>query len=323
MQNGVFVISLDFELMWGVRDKKTVETYGNEVKSVHEIIPKMLSLFKKNNIKATFATVGFLFANSKDEILQALPKKEPEYLNKNLSPYEELNSKIENFDDPYFWCSNLIDLIISNYPEQELATHTFSHYYCLEPGQTVDQFEEDLKAAIKIATSKGITLKSIVFPRNQVADEYLEICKQYGITSYRGVEKAWYYKASSGEGETKLKRAYRLLDAYVNLSGANTYLPKYKNGIINLPASRFLRPFNSNLSFLEKMKLSRIKKDIRKAAKRKEVYHLWWHPHNFGSHQSEMFQQLEEILFEVEKCRNQYGLESLTMSDVANRISNK
>ena len=34
MDNGKFVISLDFELMWGVRDIETVESYGENLRGV-------------------------------------------------------------------------------------------------------------------------------------------------------------------------------------------------------------------------------------------------------------------------------------------------
>ena len=40
---GKFIISLDFELMWGVRDLVTIDTYGQHVAGVHEAMPKMLA----------------------------------------------------------------------------------------------------------------------------------------------------------------------------------------------------------------------------------------------------------------------------------------
>ena len=65
---GKFVISLDFELMWGVRDKKTIESYGQNILGVREAIPAMLNAFDKYGINATFSTVGFLFAKNKKEL---------------------------------------------------------------------------------------------------------------------------------------------------------------------------------------------------------------------------------------------------------------
>jgi hypothetical protein len=63
--NGIFVISLDFELFWGVWDVTTKDKYGENILGVKQAIPSMLSLFEQYNVKATFATVGFLFAKNK------------------------------------------------------------------------------------------------------------------------------------------------------------------------------------------------------------------------------------------------------------------
>ena len=40
IMNGKFIISLDFELMWGVRDEKDKPTYGNNITGVHKIFSK-------------------------------------------------------------------------------------------------------------------------------------------------------------------------------------------------------------------------------------------------------------------------------------------
>ncbi len=111
---GKFIISLDFELLWGVRDKKTPDTYGKNILGVWEAIPKMLETFEKHKVKATWATVGFLFASSKKELLGYCPTSKPEYNNKNLSPYNghfELLGNTEE-EDKYHFASKLIDLIL-------------------------------------------------------------------------------------------------------------------------------------------------------------------------------------------------------------------
>ena len=42
---GAFVISLDFELFWGVRDSKSLADYGANILGVRQAIPAMLELF--------------------------------------------------------------------------------------------------------------------------------------------------------------------------------------------------------------------------------------------------------------------------------------
>jgi Kef-type K+ transport system membrane component KefB len=61
VQYGTFVISLDFELLWGVRDKRTVTDYGANIRGVRDVVPALLDLFAERDIACTWATVGLLF----------------------------------------------------------------------------------------------------------------------------------------------------------------------------------------------------------------------------------------------------------------------
>jgi hypothetical protein len=42
---GTFIISLDFELHWGIRDVKTVEQYRENLIGVRRAVPAMLATF--------------------------------------------------------------------------------------------------------------------------------------------------------------------------------------------------------------------------------------------------------------------------------------
>lgn len=299
MKHGKLVISLDLELFWGVRDKLSISDYGKNIKGVHTVVPRMISMFTEYGIHATFATVGFLFCDSKEELFANIPQIKPRYENSHLSPYEEYLPTIGNniTDDPYHFVGNLIQTILAT-PLQEVGSHTFSHFYCLEAGQAINEFRHDLHAAKKIAEKKGIALTSIVFPRNQFNERYLKACAEGGIICFRGNEQSWLYKAIEAKSETLIRRALRLTDAYINISGHHCYSDEYmlQTFPVNVPASRFLRPFHSKLKFLEALKLYRIKSSMLYAAKNKLTYHLWWHPHNFGVDQDQNFSFLKKIL---------------------------
>jgi hypothetical protein len=326
MTNGKFVISLDFELMWGVRDKKDKTNYGEHIKGVHNVIPRLLVIFNKYKIKATFSTVGLLFFESKKELLSNLPDLKPQYNDPNLSPYNGYFDILENDYkmDIYHFAPNLIKEI-QKYPEQEIGTHTFSHYYCLEPGQTIDTFKADIETAISVARKNNIQLTSLVFPRNQFNDDYLKICLELGIFCYRGNEHSWLYKAKNGNDESAIRRAFRLIDAYINISGHHCYSDDFLKikMPINIPSSRFLRPFSRKLKFLDGFRLQRIKSGMTYAAKNNLTYHLWWHPHNFGLNQDENFWFLEKILTHYQFLNITYNFQSHTMSSLANIIKNE
>jgi hypothetical protein len=73
MKHGVFTVSLDFELMWGVRDKCTIASYGAQILGVREVVPALLDLFAERQIACTWATAGLPFFAAKEDILAALP----------------------------------------------------------------------------------------------------------------------------------------------------------------------------------------------------------------------------------------------------------
>ncbi|MBP6399210.1 MAG: polysaccharide deacetylase family protein [Saprospiraceae bacterium] len=325
MNYGKFVISLDFELFWGVRDSRTISSYGSNIIGVHTVIPRMLDIFGKYNIKATFSTVGFLFFNSKEELLNGLPSLKPNYINRDLSPYHGHFEKVgENAEvDKFHFAPQLIQQIIQH-PQHEVGTHTFSHYYCLEEGQNVDEFRADLEAAKHIAEKFKLQISSLVFPRNQFNDEYLKVCQEAGILCYRGNEHSWLYTAKSKDKESLFRRACRLVDAYVNISGHNCYSDEYLKSKmpIDIPASRFLRPYSKKLSILDGLRLNRIKSGMTHAAKNNLTYHLWWHPHNFGANHDENFAFLKNILKHFQFLQKTYNFQSQTMTELAKNIIN-
>jgi peptidoglycan/xylan/chitin deacetylase (PgdA/CDA1 family) len=324
VKNGYFVVSLDFELHWGVFDKKSVADYKENLENVKLVIPRLLELANTYQIKLTFATVGFLFAEDKEELIKNNPELLPTYTNSKFNPYKNLDIIGDNeAEDEFHYASQLINSI-KQAKNHEIGTHTYSHYYCLEDGQTNEQFEADLVAAITVASKKDISIKSIVFPRNQVNADYLDICVKHGITSYRGVEKRRIYNTLDRDFNKKQStRALRLIDTYVNLTGYNTYnlidLNTTKN-ITNIPSSNFLRPYSKSLKIFEPLKISRVKKAMSYAAKNNEMFHLWWHPHNFGKHMDENFKGVESIFKHYEYLNNTYKFDSVTMQELASLV---
>jgi len=314
------VLSLDFELRWGVRDRHALGgPYDANVLGGRRAVPRMLDMFREFDVAATWATVGFLFAESRAELERFAPICRPAYDDPRLLPYGEAIGDGEA-DDPLHYAPSLIRAI-RNTPRQEIGTHTYSHFYCGEGGQTAAAFEADLSAAVAIAASRGISLRSIVLPRNQHNPEYDALLTAAGITAVRGNprSRAWRF-ANAAEGTRPWKRAGRLLDSYVNVSG-NSAIPWSDivgpEGLVNLRASRFLRPYSPRLRALEPLRLRRIRESLRAVGRAGSIYHLWWHPHNFGAHTEENLAFLRRVLECYAECRERYGMQSLTMGEVS------
>src|SRR4030095_10081481 len=117
------------------------------------------------------------------------------------------------------------------------------------------------------------------------------------------------------------RRGIRLLDAYMGISGHNCYTQDELGRSLpfNIPSSRFLRPFSKTLKVLDPLRLRRIRSDLHYAAKNRLIYHLWWHPHNFGKNTTENLTVLKAILEYFVHLRDKYGMESLNMRELSQR----
>lgn len=320
MLNGTFTISLDFELFWGVRDVSSLSGYGANILGVRDVVPRLLDEFSGFGVHCTWATVGLLFFDRKEELIQFLPDTKPEYANPALSPYPTIKDIGDSErEDPYHYAMSLIRRIMT-YEGQEIGTHTFCHYYCLESGQAAAAFRADLFSARAAANRIGVQLKSLVFPRNQVNEEYLEICREVGITSYRGNAALYGYSGVNRLQSSKVRRGYRLIDSYLNLSGHQCYLPERNSSrVLNVRSSRFLRPVSKCRGVFETPRLRRIKESMTHAARTGTVYHLWWHPHNFGADLDANVGFLNKILTHYRDLSERYGMRSLNMGELADR----
>lgn len=306
-----FIVSLDFELFWGVQDASFAPEYKKNILGGKEAIPRLLNLFQKHGIHATWATVGFIFAENAGEAKRFFPAPLPTYDDAKLSCYRLFNSDILTKEPELFFAPELIRLI-ADANGQEIASHTFSHYYSEEAGQTVEQFKVDMAAAKAIAAANGIELTSIIMPRNQCAKEYIAALSALGFTAFRDEENDWIHKKIK---PMKLKKAFRLADVYLPLTGQGGYVPKQENGIWNLTGSRMYKPFFKPLSFLEKLKIHRIKKQMLHAAKNGLTFHFWWHPHNIGVMTDFHLRQLEEIFSYYDELHEKYGMQSTNMHE--------
>lgn len=314
-KRGYLVISLDFELLWGVFDKVQWKEKKKYFQNTRELIPRILELFKQYEISCTWATVGMLFNENWDEWEHNLPNVYPNYENESLSAYNFGRSVQIKETEEMCFAPGLIKLIKET-PGQEIGTHTYSHYYCLEPGQSLENFKSDLLLSRKMADKFDIQLNSLVFPRNQFNPEYLSICREVGISSVRSNPNNWYWQNTQKDG---LKhKIFRTGDAYLGLKDKSygiSEVVEVQNGLLAQKASRLLRPYSGN-GFADNLKLRRITHEMKKAARNGEVYHLWWHPHNFGENPEKSLFELRLILDHFKECQSKYNMVSDNMRGI-------
>lgn len=320
---GVFCISLDFELHWGCFEHMTLTDAAKQYfRNTREVIPQKLQMFEANGIHVTWATVGMLFNRNQSEWEQNKPTLIPSFVNPDVSAYEWINRNgFEGEQDPFHFAPGLIDRIQQT-PHQELATHTYAHYFCLEAGQTKEQFAADMQKACSLAEARGKKIRSLVFPRNQFNEDYLSVCRELGITSVRSSPAIWYW--SPATRSSLLKKFFRAGDAYIKMQPIKpVYLKDIRvdQGLpLLLPSTRLYRPWKAGQPLQNKLKLRRILNEMTEAAKKKAYMHLWWHPHNFGNHPRECIDELKAILQHFQVLKNKYGFQSLHMEDISNLL---
>jgi hypothetical protein len=319
---GALVISLDFEMHWGMRDHADRQSAAfADLSTSRQVVADLAGLFSERGIRATWATVGFLFASSADELAPHLPEQRPSYVRDEFDPYGEPVGRDEQAD-PEHLAGSLVRLLADT-PGQEVGSHTFSHFYCLEEGQHEVDLRADLAAAQSIAGLYGLQLTSLVLPRNQWNPAYAGAVRDSGFNCFRGPQPSWGHEARSHGEHGPVSRAARLVDTYGGVSPPPTFAweeMRRDDGLCDVPASAFLRPYAPGRRRLEPLRLRRLVTGMRHAARHQQVFHLWWHPHNFNRYPAENFAFLNRLLDEFDALAQGEGMRSMSMSDVATAL---
>ena len=303
------VISIDFELRWGVHDKVgfNLDSYRKQLEGAKEAVPSLLEKFETSNIKATWATVGALACQNWDEYEKRAPKA-PSYWDKGL----KINPRYKELDpsgDLHF-APDLVEAIV-NTPHQELASHTFSHLFFAEPGVMSHDAIADTQATRQVFEDKyNITPRTIVFPRNQVA--FVPFLAEQGLRCFRGRESPWYCQLSGKADSHPLPRWCRLVDSFLPVNRGEMM---QKTSMLNIPASVFLRLYLPPSLF--KLHMARIKNELS-LAKHKGLVHLWFHPHNLGQNIQSSLKNLEQVLDYIAELKDKNQLASRTMTELWN-----
>lgn len=316
---GTLCISLDFEKFWGIHDVSNLKDVEQKLNKVSLVVDRLLNLFEQYDIHCTWAVVGLLNFENLTDFLNTNSEVDFKYSNSNLSPFPLSTHNLNEFNNDSFLGKQDIDKIKST-TNQELASHTYSHFYCLEDGVDDIEFAKDVKL---FKAKVSVDVKSIVFPRNQIDKKCLKVCSKNGILAYRGNQLNRYWKNTAYTNEKLSKKIGRTIDAYFKITPDNLIdweSLKVKNeDLINIPASRFFKPAKFT-SFIEKLKINRIKKQMLASAKQNKIYHLWWHPHNFTIKTEQNFNQLENLLIYYTQLKKEYNYQSLNMAEIAQKI---
>jgi peptidoglycan/xylan/chitin deacetylase (PgdA/CDA1 family) len=299
------VISLDFELRWGVHDAHGLDFdgYRANIEDARAVVPAVLELFASHGIRATWATVGAIGCRDWDEYFRRAPAP-PRYENAAFAirrAYADLDP-----DGRLHFAPELVAAIVAA-PGQELGTHTFSHIFLRERGVVEADALADLEAVHALFIERFGTIPcSLVYPRNQSA--FIDAIRRTYIAVWRGNPKRWYYEREDSENNGLLPRAFKLADAINPLTRRAAPLEEDMTR-----ASLFLR---LNLPApLWKLHRRRIASAIATTAPG-EIFHLWLHPHNVGPEGGLRYARLAEIIDLIAEARARGAVQSCSMEDL-------
>lgn len=313
LPRGVFTLSLDFELVWGSRDlEPNTAMLERQCRVTREqVFSPLLTMLDDLGIRATWATVGHLF----------MARSRPDVYADQIAPThtwlsQPWFSKIPRGDEhtsPAWFGRSLVQRLIA--AGQEVGSHSFSHPIFGDPGCSRETADADLARVVAEAQELGLKLKSFVFPRN--VPGHVDLLRKHGFTCWRPPEPAWYRRAGLPHAAGRALHLAEVVAAAV----PPTVLPsRDEHGLWCVPGSAVFLPADGIRRVVPiSRRVQRSQAGTQRAARRREIFHLYIHPINFASAPGPMLAGFREVLEHAARLRDRGELDILSMGDIAER----
>lgn len=301
---GTVVISVDAELGWGFHD---LPVYPNrQLENAREGWRQLLELFERYEIPATWAVVGHLFLDDCEGHGEhpALPNW-----------FECERSAL---DPDLRFGGTLIDDLLENPVDHEIACHSFSHVIFTDPRVTPEVARAELEWATAAAERHGVEFSSFVFPRNAVA--HREVLAEHGFTAYRGQPRLSF----AGSTASRL-RPIRKIGAVLSRRPGLVEPRVDEYGLVDIGPSLYLFGFDGPGKsivepFLGDPSVQYAKRGIDATATQDGVFHMWLHPNNLVG--PDEITRMETVLSYLREQADETDLQVRTMADVTTDYEN-
>ncbi len=316
LDKGIFIVSLDFELIWGTLDLPSHRRFLSLCRIERdEVVGRLLDLFAEFNLGATWCTVGHLFL---DRCGGGCGRRHPELVRSSAWDAIRLDRDPGTSEQhaPVFYARKLVEQIRDCRVPQEIGSHSFSHVLFGDSACSRATAESELEAAVAAAKPLGLELRSFAFPRNRIG--HTGLLKNYGFTSYRSQDDLWYEKTTSRRW---FHRAGHLADVLI-ARAPRTGLPAWDpNGIWAIPSSMLYTPSYGIRKLIPvRLRVARARKGLRAAVRERRIFHLWLHPTDLVECKDAMLTGLRRILETAAEMRAAGDLEALTMGELVERL---
>lgn len=303
--SGTVVISVDAELGWGYHDVSPPPTW---LDSARDGWQRLVELCDEFGVPATWAVVGHLFLDSCDGVHSDHP----------LSPEEFAHERRVWASRPDLrFGHGLIESVRDARLDHEIGCHTFAHVEFNDPRVDRTVARAEIGRCVQLATDRGISLRSFVFPRNAVG--HRDVLAEYGFTCYRGRRPG----TENGSSRRPVRKATEGLTRVDAPPLVEPTVDEY--GLVNVPASLYLFDFEGIARrIVENLRgdyvLRAAKAGIDAVIGSGRVLHLWLHPNNITADRD--VRRLRAVLGYLEERRESTDLRVATMGELADAVRN-
>jgi hypothetical protein len=308
-ERGIFTLSLDFELIWGTLDKRGPNGFREACEIERKyVIDRLLNLFVEFEIPATWCIVGHLMLDRCDKENGAKHRSIVPPKHSWCEDWFQHDPCGDEKTYPLFYARSLVEKIRDCSVPQEIGSHSFSHVIFGDSGCSAETARSELVASLEAANRLNVRMESFVFPRNQIG--HLNALREHGFRIYRGREPHW----SNHIPVAVLQRLARLSAVFLATEPPVVVPEKTPEGLWNVPASMLYFPMHGIRRMVPlHLRVSRAIKGLDAAARRKRIFHLWFHPTNLAEEMETMFIGLRKIFEYAHSLREQKQLEFLPM----------
>lgn len=314
MTDPTVVISLDLELSWGMFDLSFDDHLLKMARWTHDIgAPNLLNHLTSNGLSATWAVVGAMMRPSLPDV-SGLPDVSYPHFSKPWFSYVPKGG--DESTHPEWFGANLVRMIRSAKPEQEIGFHSFSHVPFGWPGMTRERAVAEYHLCAQTARELGIPTTSFVFPRNSVA--YLDDLRDSGFRCFRDVDELPVRFASD-----KLTSLYMIWADFIGLS-PRIIEPSIKEGIVSIPGSLLIRYAAGWRKHIpDSSRLRRLRKGLDRVRRSGGVFHVWFHPENLYAESPRLENVVARFLEDLGALVRNGDLRCLTMGQLATEFQAK
>ena len=311
MAKGYFIFSLDTELGVGYfdHDKERQQIFSTDGIKERQRIQKVLELCENYGIHATWAMTGHLLFEQCEYCENCLVKR----WQGKYSSYDEAYGT----NHPLWYGADVVKAIQAAPVGHEIGFHGHTHETF--DSMSAEQAQLEVDEWKRLAQRYGIQATSIVFPRDRIG--HLALLHENGFENYRmDVHLSLLFR------NRYFGRYVKTLDHILGITTAPSYPLEavYDQGMLRLTASQHLFAFNRGVDRildrlgLTKLRIRRLLRGIKRAAKRGEIFHFWAHPWEFES--AGDIEKLETVLALVAELIAKGEMESVTMGQMTSML---